>query len=83
MEEVEVVDPQRDVLQHGHVQRVGVAHRPVEAQRPWPRCHELGAGDGVAAGEQRYVVTQLHQRFREPRDHPLGATVQFRGDGFG
>ena len=45
-------------LQHHHVQRVGVADRAVEAQRLRPGRVEFRRGLGIAAGEQRDVVSQ-------------------------
>ncbi|CKX44227.1 Uncharacterised protein [Mycobacterium tuberculosis] len=47
-----------DPFEHHHVQRIGVADRPIKAEGFRPCCVKLRGGLRVSAGEQRYVVTQ-------------------------
>ena len=55
MQDVELLRP-GERAQHGHVQRVGVAHRAVEAQRLGPHRFQGRRGLRIAAREQRDVV---------------------------
>ena len=43
VQDVELLRPSANALQHGHVQRVGVAHRAVEAQRLRPHRFRVAA----------------------------------------
>jgi len=66
-------------LQHHHMQRVGIADGSVEAQCPRPRRVKFRRGLGIAAGEQRDIVSQRYQFLGEPVYHPFGATIKLRG----
>ena len=67
-------------LQHHHVQRVGIAHRSVEAQRLRPGRVEFRRGLRIAAGEQRDVVSERDQFLGQPVHHPFGAAIKLGGD---
>ena len=79
MQEVEflVVTFPPHPFQHHHMQRVGIAHRAVEAQRLRPGRVKFRRGLGIAAGEQRDVVSQRHQFLGQPVHHPFGAAIKF------
>ena len=83
VQEVEIGGAPVDALQHHHVQRVGVAHRAVEPQRPRPRRFELRRRHRIAAGEQRHVVTERDQFLGQPGYHPLGAAIELGRDSLG
>ena len=63
-------------LQHHHVQRVGIAHRSVKAQRLRPSRVQLCGGLGIAAGKQGDVVPQCHEFLGQPVYHPLGSAIK-------
>ena len=69
-----------DALQHHHMQRVGIANRSVEPQRLRPCRVEFRGGLGIAAGEQRDVVSQCDKFLGQPVHHPFGAAIQFGGN---
>ena len=66
-------------LQHHHMQRVGIANGPVEAQRLRPCRVKFRRGLGIAAGEQRDIISQRYQFLGQPVYHPFGATIKLRG----
>jgi hypothetical protein len=66
VEDVELVGALSDGFEHRHVQRVRIAHLAVETQCTRPARHECSLGHGVAAGEQRHVVAEFDERFRQP-----------------
>ncbi len=68
-------------LQHHHMQRVGITHGTIQTQGFGPSGVEFSRRLGIAAGEQRDVVAQCNEFLGEPVHHPLGAAVQFGGDG--
>ena len=78
MQDVEIARALIDALQHHHVQRVGIAHRAVEPQRPRPHRFELRRGLRIAAGEQRDLVAERDQFLGEPRHDPFGSTIKLR-----
>jgi hypothetical protein len=51
----------------------------IEAQPFWARCHETGTRDGIAAGEERYLMALADQGLGQVRDYALGASVGARG----
>ncbi|MGY4291235.1 hypothetical protein ACVWXO_010501 [Bradyrhizobium sp. LM2.7] len=63
-------------FQHHHVQRVRIAHGTVEPECPRPQSIQLRGCPRIAAGEQRYIVSQGNQLFRQPMHHPLGAAIK-------
>jgi hypothetical protein len=60
MNHVEAVRHARHELELPDLRSHGIAARGVEAERPRRRGDELGAGTGIAAGEQRDVMAELH-----------------------
>ena len=67
-------------FQHHHMQRVGIANGSVEAQRLWPCRVKFRRGLGIAAGEQRDIISKRYQFLGQPVYHPFGATIQFGGN---
>ena len=61
MQDVEFVRALAHVLQHHHVQRVRVADRAVEPQRPRPDRLELRRSARIAAREQGHLVPERDQ----------------------
>lgn len=80
---VEVFRALGDGLQQHGTGRIGVHALLTEAQCAWPHGMEFAFRPGIAAREQRDVVTELHQFVHQPRHHPLGAAVQLRANAFG
>ena len=65
-------------VEHQHVVRNGIAHRWIEPKSMCAARHELGAGDGIPAGEQRDVMALRHQCLGEIADDSLRASVEAR-----
>ena len=82
LQKVELRGLPPDLLQHAHVQRVGIAHRVVVAQRTRPHRPQRGRCRRIAACKQRHLVAERDQLLGQPVDDPLGAAVLFRGDSF-
>jgi hypothetical protein len=78
MQNVEFLDSLAHLVEHEHVVGDGVLDGRIEPQRGHGAAGELGGGDGIAAGEQRHVVPELHQFFGQIGDDPLGAAIQAR-----
>ena len=76
VQDIELLCLSTHALQHGHVQRVGVAHRAVETQRLRPHRLELCRRPGIPAREQRDVMAERDQLLGQPGDHPFGAAIQ-------
>ena len=51
----------------------------IEAERSGHYAVEPGTGPGIAARKQGHAVPSANELFREMRNDPLRATVQFRG----
>src|SRR5262249_21759250 len=63
-------------LEHDHMQRIGITHRAVEAQRLRPRRLQSARGLRGAAGEQCDVVPERDEFLGQPVHHPLGAAIK-------
>ncbi len=83
MQKIEIGRRAKNPLEHHHVQRIGIAHRTVKPQRPGPDGFEPGRSHRIPAGEQRHLVAERDQFFRQPGHHALGAAIQLRRDSFG
>ena len=83
VQEIEFIRLASDLLQHGHVQRVRVADRTVEAQRSRPERFKLRRGARVAACEQRHVMTERDQFLDEPLHDALGPSIELRWNRLG
>src|SRR5678816_4206143 len=66
----------KHLLQLQHMQRHGFWKTRVEPQRRVPDAHELGASMRVAAGEERNVVAEPDELFRQIRHDALSSPVQ-------
>ena len=82
MQDVELVGPLEDFLEHHERVRVGVADALVEADRARRHGRQRRRRDGVAAGEKGYVMAERHQLFRQIRNNPFRAPVEFGGHSF-
>jgi hypothetical protein len=80
MEEIEFLGPAGDFLQQENVMSEPVHRMGVEPQRAGGAGHQPSRGVGISAREQSDVVTLPDQLIGEPGDHPLGATIEVRGD---
>src|SRR5512143_3839854 len=55
--------------------------RATGAQRDRRDRHQLRGGPGIAAREQRHLVSAADELLGEPGEHPLRAAVALRGHG--
>src|SRR5215831_10702420 len=58
VQQVEIVSPLADLLEHGDVQRIRIADRTVQTQCLRPKCLEVGRGVRIAAREQDHVMSE-------------------------
>ena len=65
-------------VEHQHVIRNRVTNIVVETQRHGYARHQMGAGNGVPAGEQRHFVAQSDQLIGEIRDDSLASAIKPR-----
>ena len=63
VQNVELVGPLADAVEHQHIIGDRIAHVGVEPQRLRDAGHEGGRRDGVAARKQGDVVAERHQFF--------------------
>ena len=56
MQDVELVDPLADAIEHHHVVGDRIADAGVEAERLGYAGNEIGRGDRIAASKQSYVM---------------------------
>ena len=73
----------RDLLDHSHVMGKRIDAAALESQGARHASHEIGPGHGVAAGEQRHVVTIVDELLGEKRDHPFRSTIELGRDTLG
>ena len=71
MQDVEFIRLLAHPVEHQHVVGNRVADIGVEPQRHRYARHQFGAGDRIAAGEQRHIVTQPDQLVGEIGDNSL------------
>ena len=81
VEDVELRGPSADLAQHDEMAR-GMVADAGEAQPLRDAGDELGRRPRIAAGEQRHLVAEADEFFREPGDDPLGAAIEPRRYGF-
>src|ERR1700761_6270776 len=82
MQNIEVASAAINLLQHHHMQRVGISDGTVEAQSSWPHSLELRRRRRIATGKQRNLVAERDQLFGEPGHDSLGAAVKLRRNSF-
>ena len=81
VEDVELRGPGADLAQHDEMAR-GMVADAGETQPLRDAGDELGRRPRIAAGEQRHLVAEADEFFREPGDDPLGAAIEPRRYGF-
>ncbi len=76
VDDVELIGPPADLVQHGHVRgEVGLQRRGVQPDGLVADGGQFGLGAGVGAGEQGDIVAEIDQGVAEVRHHPFGAAV--------
>src|SRR5262249_42310249 len=68
VQQIELVSPLANALEHGHVQRIRVADRAVQTQCLRPTCLQLGGGLRIAAREQDDVMSERNELVGQPRN---------------
>ena len=78
VDDIELVCLATHLVQHQHVVRDRVSHGLVESQGLGAAGNELRGGDGIAAGEQRHVVSLCDEFFSQVGSYPFGAAIETR-----
>src|SRR5436190_13801563 len=65
------------------MQRIRIAHRPVEAQGSRPYRLELGPRQRISAREESELMAGLDEGLRQPRNDTLCPAVKLRRHRFG
>src|SRR6266704_5231147 len=81
VQQIEIVSPLANSLEHGDVQCIWVADRAVQTQCFRPTCLQVGRGLRIAAREQDNVMSERNQFVGQPRNDALGASIKLRRDG--
>src|SRR5215470_14459903 len=81
VQQIEIVSPLANSLEHGDMQRIRVADRGVKTQCLRPTCLQVGRGLRIAAREQNNVMSECNQFVGQPRNNALGASIKLRRDG--
>ena len=76
VENIELIDPAADFVQHDHVIGQSIPHRRIEAQGHIAATNKLGRRFGVAAGKERDVVPLAHELLSQERNDPFRAPVK-------
>src|SRR6266702_8282013 len=76
VQQIEIVSPLANSLEHGDVQCIWVADRAVQTQCLRPTCLQVGRGLRIAAREQDNVMSKRNQFVGQPRNNTLGASVE-------
>ena len=76
VEDVELVRHLTHAVEHQHVIRDGILYVGVEAQRHRHATHQVRAGNRIAAGKQRDVVTLPDQFVGKIGNDTLATTIQ-------
>jgi len=76
VQHVELTRQLADLLEHDQVRHERVDRPAVEPERPRPGRDELGLRHGVAAGNERDLVSLAGQFFGQQRNDSFGAAVQ-------
>ena len=58
MQQIEIVSPLANLLEHGHVQRIRIADRAIQTQGLRPTYLELGRSLRIAAREQDDLMSE-------------------------
>src|SRR5262249_41212582 len=81
VQQIEIMSPLANSLEHGDMQRIRVADRAVKTQCLRPTCLQVGRGLRIAAREQNNVMSECNQFVGQPRNNALGASIKLRRDG--
>src|SRR5262249_46251563 len=81
VQQIEIVSPLANSLEHGDMQRIRVADRAVKTQCLRPTCLQVGRGLRIAAREQNNVMSECNQFVGQPRNNALGASIKLRRNG--
>src|SRR5215471_11468325 len=81
VQQIEIMRPLENSLQHGDMQRIRVADRAVKTQCLRPTCLQVGRGSRIAAREQDNVMSERNQFVGQPRNNALGASIKLRRNG--
>src|SRR5215470_7801769 len=81
VQQIEIMSPLANSLEHGDMQRIRVADRAVKTQCLRPTCLEVGRGSRIAAREQDNVMSERNQFVGQPRNNALGASIKLRRNG--
>src|SRR6266567_261587 len=76
VQQIKIVSPLANSLEHRHVQCVWVADRAVQTQCLRPTCFQVGRSLRIAACEQDHFMPECDQLVRQPRNDTLGASVE-------
>src|SRR5262249_18519063 len=81
VQQIEIMSPLANSLEHGDMQRIRVADRAVKTQCLRPTCLQVGRGLRIAAREQDNVMSERNQFVGQPRNNALGASIKLRRNG--
>src|SRR5262249_27272670 len=83
VQQIEIVNPLANLLEHGHVQRIRIADRAIQTQGLRPTCLEVRRSLRIAAREQYDLMSERDQFVGQPRNNTLGASIQPGRNGLG
>src|SRR5262245_19964850 len=81
VQQIEIMSPLANSLEHGDMQRIRVADRAVQTQCLRPTWLQVGRGLRIAAREQDNVMSERNQFVGQPRNNALGASIKLRRNG--
>src|SRR5215471_8346022 len=81
VQQIEIMSPLANSLEHGDMQRIRVADRAVKTQCLRPTWLQVGRGLRIAACEQDNVMPERNQFVGQPRNNALGASIKLRRNG--
>src|SRR5262245_8581274 len=81
VQQIEIMSPLANSLEHGDMQRLRVADRAVQTQCLRPTCLQVGRGFRIAAREQDDIMSERNQFVGQPRNNALGASIKLRRNG--
>src|SRR5262249_30875102 len=81
VQQIEIMSPLADSLEHGDMQRIRVADRAVKTQCLRPTCLQVGRCLRIAARKQDNVMPERNQFVGQPRNNALGASIKLRRNG--
>src|SRR6266566_8832825 len=81
MQQIEIMSPLANSLEHGDMQRIRIAHRSIQTQGLRPTCLKVGRSLRIAAREQDDLMSERDQFVGQPRNNALGASIKLRRNG--